>query len=209
MAKITRPVLKTLETLYRFIDGQDGAPSDVELGLGVTPVHDLSRMAEIGAANVVRNSAGYWLASMRNVHTVTGALTLNLNFVTPGSVGEGYTFDERTQWIWIIDDWGISNDATDFQEAVLSINPITNDFFIGPSEGVPASVLNMIARYTGAIGSGPLVRNLMETQYPKLILSPQDGIRYLTLADSAGTVTITHNILLWIGIRNTFPPGMY
>jgi len=40
-----------------------------------------------------------------------------------------------------------------------------------------------------------------------LILSPQDGLVFQTKSDTAGTVTISLNALLWIGLRVTFPPG--
>lgn len=209
MAQIQRPVLKLLENLYRFVSSQDGAPTEFELGLGISAVHDVGRMAEIGAARINRDSAGYWIASIRQVHTVTGSLTDDLNFTNPGSAGEAYSIDERREWIWLMADWLSANDGTDFGESTLFINVITNDFFIGPAEGVPASVRQPFARYTSVDGtSGQGIRDATTTDiYPALVLSPQDGIRMVSVSDTAGTVTITQNILFWQGLRNTFPPG--
>lgn len=211
MAKIQRKVLTLLEALYRFTSSQDGAPSEFQLGLGITPVHDLSRMAQIGSALINRDSAGYWVASIRAVHVAPGTLNVDMNFVTPGSSGEGYIFVERTHWIWIMEVWGRTNDTGDFAEANVSINPITNDFFIGPSEGIPDSVASLIQRWTAAIGSGIMIPTIEPEHGPSpvLLLSPQDGVRFNSVADNVGTVTNTLNMLLWIGLRNTFPPGLH
>ncbi len=211
MAKIQRKVLTLLEALYRFTSSQDGAPSEFQLGLGITPVHDLSRMAQIGSALINRDSAGYWLASIRAVHVAAGTINTNMNFVSPGTSGEGYIFVERTHWVWLMESWCITNDNADFGETNVALNAITNDFFIGPSEGVPSSVIQLVQRWTATLGSGMGVPTLDPDHgsAPVLILSPQDGVRFNSVAINTGTVTNTLNMLLWIGLRNTFPPGLH
>jgi len=214
VAKILQPVLKTLEALYRFAGGQNGAPTEMELGLGITPVHDLSRMAEIGAANVVRASAGYWLASNVHTHTVTGGIQKSLNLVSPPVASEGYALNERTEWVWLINCWITADDATDFNHANVLINNIGNDFFVGPSDVAPASTRFLYARFLSILSglsqtmAGTGNSNMIQPVGPIPILSPQDGIRFESGSDTAGTVVITFNALLWIGKRNTFPPGL-
>lgn len=213
MAKIQRKVLTLLEALYRFTSSQDGAPSEFQLGLGIQGVHDLSRMSEFGAAKIVRASAGYWLASCTNTHVAVGDIEQILNIAAPAVPSEGYLFTERDDWAWYVDSWITANDPTDFQAANILLDNITNDFFVGPSIGVPNSVERLMYRATAIIAEGSLTRgglgvNTLPLTNPVLILSPQDGIRFESRSDTAGTVTINFNVLLWIGQRGTMPPGM-
>lgn len=215
MAKIQRKVLTLLEALYRFTSSQDGAPSEVQLGLGITPVHDLSRMAQIGAASINRNSAGFWLLSCTQAHTVTGTITTDMDLVDPAASQEGYSLNEREQWAWIIAEWLTGNDSTDFSLVQIAINAMPNDFFIGPSYGTvtnPNSVRQVIARYTSQNSGAQVGYGIRDTTtrvpLPQPILSPQSGFRMQSTSDSSGTITYNWNALLWIGLRSTFPPGV-
>jgi len=212
VAKIQRKVLTLLESLYRFTSSQEGAPGEVELGLGITPVHDLSRMAEIGAASIVRDSAGYWLATVTQTHVATGTAISIINLTAPPVVSEGWTFNERQQWAWVIGIWGTVSDVGDFQDAGVLIENIANDFFVGPSVAAPNSVEALIWRSTSAVTDG--VNSMIPNQQlfpplPALILSPQDGLRFESTSDNLGTISVVFNAMLWVGQRNTFPPGMY
>lgn len=214
MAKITRRVLTLLESLYRFTGGQKGAPDSVELDLGVQPVHDLSRMAEIGAAKIVRASAGYWMASVTHTH-VAGIATIDstLNLVSPfHTASEGYSFIERDSWAWYIADWCTVTSVANSFIVQTQLNNITNDFFVGPSVGPPNSVIGVINRYTSfdnnALHEVGLSNTRRTTPLPLPILSPQDGILVSSRNQAGGITTINVNIMLWIGQRNTFPPGL-
>ena len=214
MAKIQRAVLRQLENLYRFVSGQEGAPTDFELGLGITAVHDLSRMAEIGNANIVRNSAGYWLCSAIQNHVAAGTVTEDLDLVSPGVASEGYALNEREEWVWVINAWLTCTDAADFDAAQILINVIPNDFFIGPSDIQPSSVHQLLFKANDATAEGTMTAAGTSTltqvaNLPALILSPQSGLTFESVSDNAGTVVVTFNVMLWIGLRNTFPPGMY
>jgi len=213
LAKILKPVLRVLEQLYRFPGAQRGAPEEVELGLGVTPVHDVSRMAEVANSLINRASAGYWLASVVQNHAGVGGLQENLNLITPPNAAEGYSMDESTQWAWVCGVWMTGDDPTDFASAQVLITLIGNDFFIGPHDtSPPASVSQIIYRsvaLNGFTGTFIGIENLVYVNRPRVILSPQDGLRFESVSDTAGTVVITFNVLLWIGLRNTFPPGMF
>jgi len=216
MAKILRPVLKLLESLYRFSGGQDGAPTEFELGLGIQAVHDVSHEVEAADANNAqgRPAGGYWIATVIQNHTVVGVLTDDINFVEPTNASNGYVFNEGLQWVWLIDAWGIADDAGDFEAATLFMRPNTNDFFVGPHDSNPAdSVDQLLVSWTSVLNRAgiPLALQLgaVQAQLPVLILSPQDGIQFASRSDAAGTVQIEMNARIWVGKRGTFPPGMY
>lgn len=214
MAKILKPVLRVLESLYRFPGGQDGAPTEVELGLGVTPVHDVSKMVERANAVINRASGGYWGVSEVQSHAAPGTISANLNLANPTNAAEGYLYDEASQWIWIINVWMSVSDVSDFNSAQVALRPWGNDFFIGPHDSQPPSAQpQVIGRWVSAatetgfdnigIPQSPPI-----ALFPLVVLSPQDGLVFQSNTDVAGTTTITFNVLIWVGARNTYPPGL-
>jgi len=211
VVKILRPVLRLLEELYGFPGAQKGAPEEIDLALGIQPVHDLSRMAAIGAASNHRESHGYWLASaFQTFGGAPGSLNENLNLVSPAVRSEGYTLDEATQWAWVIDVWATSDVLAGFNLIQVLIRGITNDFFIGPSPDAPSSTDRLIYRSVAASATNtnvalPTTNN--QVTFPALILSPQDGLRFEANAVAPAVIVFTENVLLWIGKRGTFPPG--
>ena len=216
MAKIQRAVLKQLEAFYRFVGGQDGAPVDFELGLGIASVHDVSREVEQQDANQRQDmgAGGYWVASVLQNHLVVGDINESLNFVSPVNASNGYTLDEGTEWVWITAVWGTVDDNSDLAAASVLINNFSNDFFVGPHDTNPAaSVRRVIFRSTSSATEDS--KYLIQTQsvavgvtFPILILSPQDGIRLESTADNLGTVLVTLNVEFWLGLRGVLPPGM-
>ena len=213
MATIRKPVLKVLEAIYGFIDSQDGAPSEMQLGLGITPVHDVSRMAALAAADFAqdRRAGGYWVASEVQAFVASGSLNTSLNLVSPPVASEGYTLDEGTQWAWVIDVWLSATELADFNSARVLLAATGNDFFVGPSDIAPSSQPRLLYNATAVAPTNTNVglNAAVGVQLPTLVLSPQDGLLFQGNANGAGTVTITYNVLLWVGLRNTFPPGMH
>lgn len=217
MAKIRQPVLKLLERLYGFVGAQDGAPSEVELGLGITPVHDMSRMAELGAAKVTRGSAGFWIATCTNTHTSVADIETVMNFVNPGASNEGWSLDESKEWIWIMDAWATATGTVaDFLVAQMLTDNITNDFFVGPSQGNasnnPDSVSQVFFHGLSIVTNGSLTRPVIPDipfpTNPIPILSPQDGVRFESRPQGTGNIVIHFNLLIWVGPRGVMPPGM-
>ena len=211
MAKILKPVLRLLERLYSFPGAQAGAPVDIDIGLPIQVVHDVSRMSELGNASIVRASHGYWLASSTQSHSGAGGLTENLNLITPAVASEGWKMVEETHWAWVVDVWGLSSAQSTFTSAQVLIDNVTNDFFIGPSTDQPDSVERLLWRSVSVVTDGTPVKNVLIpltpplANFPALVLSPQDGLEFQSKA--SGAVAITENVLLWVGLRGTFPPG--
>ena len=209
MARIRKPVLKLLENLYGFIDGQSGAPTEVELGLGITPVHDLSRMAEFGASEGPR--AGLWLMSAQNIHVGVGGIATDVDFVTAGFWKESFKFDANQQWVWILGAYLMANDNTDFASAQILMRPgtIAN---VGIASGPAPAVANrLIARFTSVPTDGSqsvgLATNASPDPLPMLVFDPTADIRFESISDTLGTVTVTHNLVIWVGPIGVMPPG--
>ncbi len=182
--------------------------TDVDDG-HVTLVADITRQS--GFEILPGGRHGFWLATAFNTHVGVGSLTDVIDFTLAGSNDYG-AFDATKEWVWLLGSWVTQNDLSDFSAANIFLTPTAGDRFVGPDAGLtPNSIPLEIFRGTsgtGAFSPGPVFNDLVDTHFPMLVLSPADGVSCHSTSDTAGTVVVDFNLMIWRGPIGLMPPGM-
>jgi len=213
-------VLQNLQKVYQFTTSQQTAPEEIELGVPIQLVHDVSRDSKYGSGP--GQNEGYWLMHAANTHVIVGTLTLLISPTGPTNRLNGFpAYDPDKFQLWVIRGWIDASDFLDFEEAgIFLIHSVTS---IGPTGAAAAASANdavMVVRGLAfnAIGGFPGRSNSNAPQSPQSNFDPipllqrNDGagavIGFTSTSDIGGTVAIDFNVLLWLGRRGATPPGM-
>lgn len=222
MTQYLSTVLRTLERLYRFRSSQLTAPEEIELGVPIQLVNDVSRMAMYGSG--VGDNLGYYLAHLKTTHTVNGTLTLAITPNNPTQALNGWpsTYNPDRFQLWILRAWADNNDPTDFVRAGAFLQHSASS--IGPAGGSAVqqardniflaresvTVADSAGEPTAAGSTRPVQQSLFSVPIP--LLQKDDGaaatIGITTTAGTGGTLSVDVNFLLWLGVKSATPPGL-
>ena len=213
MARIRRAVLGLLNTLYGFPGGEPTAPREIDVRLPVTPVHDVSREAELATGMGFFN--GYYTVYCAQAHVAAGLVEDTIDFppTAPNVALAGFNFNPDTQWIWLVDAWGTIDVGTNFDEAWVAINHDPDE--VGVTDGGAATgVQQIVMRFDASIpGSVPryLERDARGAAPLPARIPSLDGTGEIIVGSrSTGVAAFTAlwNILVWVGDRGCWPPGL-
>lgn len=206
-------ILKGLERMYQFPSAQKGAPSDVELDLPIQVVQDVDGLATMGAG--VGRQNGFWLWNVGITHVATGSIIATPNPFLPAVAGNGFPaiIDARDDSIWLYDIWGNSDDIGDVNSVMVS--HAHGSIAVGPSNGVGGPQVWQPMFYATASNDSaftPLSTARYFPTWPIRILRNEGGgaadsfMRFRSIADNAGTVTNTMQMMIWLGPKGVSPP---
>lgn len=188
-SRILAAPLRLLQRLYRF-KGQLVAPLDVELGLPVQFVHDISRQAELGTytgreSGVDAIESPFFTINVDNVHAAGGELRQQIgiysNQTTAWALGTWVPPDPDQETVWVLGAWG----SIDVGGSPLTEAYIAHDFLpkagagsgvapwglIWTARGLTAAALtdgqNLLLRGLGSVADDPEVARMMvPTPFP-------------------------------------------
>lgn len=212
MARIQERVLTALQRFYDYVP-PDRAPSEIEVDLPVSVVHDVGPDARFATGAGPWQSGFFHITVSRNhssVATITNVFTPH----NPDNVFQGIPdpFDDQKSMMWLYAAGGQVNDAADFANASISLQ--TSGDSIGMSVNpVPTPHEQLLFRSTisfegvmfpsfpwpGAGGPIPLIRRPGGND---------NTITFNSTSQAGGTVDISLGILVWLGSRFAVPPGM-
>jgi len=216
MPRIFSGVIRALSNIYQYPDSQKAAPGEIELDLPIQVVHDVSRIATPGAA--LGERSGFWVGGATHAHVATGNLTSTPSpYDNTGTTASSTypTAPDPLEWgAWIYSAWIETNDQVDWNYGTLGINQGIDN--LGPAgAGVPIAIQNIVY-WNARVNDYPIENSATAGRFarpiPLLTRIPVSGtgrpfLRFLTNADTAGTVTNDMNYLFWMGKRGTLPPG--
>lgn len=213
MALIARKVLDALQGIYRTVDAP---PSRIDFGNPITPVHDVSRQAEIGAA--LGPDHGFFVYHHEfDMSAGTNQYLQQDLYAFVNASSWSATFNTRDYWIWFMGGVGVyvpQAGLGDIDEATvgLQIPDGAADFLTGTLAGYfpifQAAGDQALARIDNAIryesvplaGSKPL---------PVPFFCPQGTLISAAIDPNAGIANpgAILDIQFWAGRRGTTPPG--
>lgn len=216
MAGITARCLLVLDRLYHFRAGAQTAPQEFSTESSIQPVHDLSRVSELGEIITNPGASGFFSLDQDNVHVGGDTVTA---FIDPYGTLDGTWGEVGKRWIWLYKYAGsVSSAAVNgaASQAILALNVFglgnaltRRDFLIdlwGVNDNIgigtslsatfPASLAHITARQP-TFGM-PLPIPL----FPNSLLSWQS----IATAAVAGTFRI--EMICWIGPFGVYPPGL-
>lgn len=201
--RFLRKVLQSLDRTYRF-EGADKAPSQLEIGLPIQLVHDVSREAALGEAGM-----GFTISGNDDVHVGAGTVESlsdpyqNLMFYYGGTTNQDIL-------VWLIDCW-CTTSASILSSARLSVGYVPWGSLIVRRD-------RLIRRWAGAEGiydqnvapatfpyAGLINNNGVPDTTMPMPIFPGSTMRQQTTVTGAGTVRVEG--LFWFGPIGTTPPG--
>lgn len=219
MTRYLSVVLKNLEKVYRFTSSQLTAPEEIELGVPIQLVHDVSRDSKFGSG--AGQNEGYWILHAANTHTVPGTLTFAITPTDPTNRLNGFpAYDPDKFQLWVMRGWMDVTSLTQSDSGVIFLNHASSS--IGPTGAATAQVARdniiwvrgtvetaTLGFPTGASSAVPQSQSLFN---PIPLLQRNDGaaatIGFSSTADGAGNVAYDFNVLFWLGRRGATPPGL-
>lgn len=218
MSNFDNRPLKVLGRIFRFVGG-DAISSRVSLAAGATPVIDVSRQAELGAAGEVGFGGGYWVATTHQVHTGAGFIRDAITVFDGGSATRVNGYEVLPdEWVFAIAEWGQCTNVTTFTSAAVAI------------AGVPLQVIRGM-HDAGNVSAVPFPLSFWDTANADLLLDTAG--RILTRdsgsnvhppiqiprpanpaneclqfgSQCSGAATTILCALIWKGKIGTYPPG--
>jgi len=207
MARILARVLKALDNIYRF-DSDVVAPDEVDLSGPIQLVHDVSRETELASAPGLGN--GYFNISIGTIHGVAASTIFASQDITAAAAfWATLGASPDTHDIWILEITARAQSTLAVTEAlVAAFNAIVGGAFtdhqrlIWTSSGVSTGVMS-------SGGSNALIPNPLNVRFPvKLVPGATGSIAVQTTASGA-VQSITHQLMMWVGLKGTQPPGLW
>lgn len=219
MSRTKERLLFLLDRLYRFPSGSKAAPDDVNVEGSVQLVHDVSRMAEMGAIVTDPGAAGFFSVDQDNVHAAGGETVDNT--VDPyGTLAATWGIPDQ-RWIWLYRVAGSASSNGTFGATALATLTASvaklgqaisrRDYLIAAwgaankaeigstlSATFPVSLTSLS---TGPFSPAPQ----MQLPFP---LFPGTVLTWHTFATAANPGTIRFEALCWIGPYGVYPPGV-
>lgn len=203
MARFLQKVLASLDRTYRF-DSALRATDQVELGLPIQLVHDVSREASRGLA-----AMGFFISGNDDVHGGAGTIESSWNPYDEVTAMYGAATSQDLL-VWLVDCWGaVSSDVLTNAELSVGYVPWTEmivrrDRIIRRWNGSAGIYDQNVAPATLARGLVMLAAEQVNPTLPTPIF-PGSTMRQQTVMSGAGTVRIEG--LFWVGAIGTVPPG--
>jgi len=211
MASFRKRVLQALNRIYSPDEG--ASPRQIQTDTEIQIVHDVSRQSEIGA------SLGKWSGFFVNQLDLThAAADTQRGFLDPyarvinGNILESTPPPVEEWWIWHINTmaWTSASNLTSLSIAVVYDNGLMayspNDVFFPVFY---SSALYSFANYA-ASGGTTVITMVGANNDARLIREPllmPYGARHTFQSVSSGAMTVHCQVLCWVGMKGTLPPG--
>jgi len=213
MARISTRVLEAIQRIYRYVPA-DRAPSELDIDVGVSMVHDVRPDATFGTGLGPWQKGWGWITDSQN-HVGVGSIGAAFTFTNPQNTFQGFPdpYDRDLVQAWIYGSGCGQNDVTDFALADMIWIP-SGDAIAYSVDAVPTAPDTFLAHLTVAsnesavnslIGMAPMILPI------PVVLRPGGGdstILFRSTSDTLGTVTISMGVLCWFGSRYTVAPGL-
>lgn len=198
MAEILSSPLKVLDRLYRFV--AYSGPRQVELGLPIQLVHDVSRSAELG-----REGMGYFIAGQDSNHAGAGVIESTFDPYThiPNLIP-----NSAEHWAWMVAGWGTASTALMTQASLaLGYAPVGNYIVRRDRPLLMWDSTTTIYDQAVAPANHPYALLLNDTRTPMLhpVLFPPGSLARIT-STASGVVVSRIEGLFWYGPMGSLPP---
>jgi hypothetical protein len=205
VTKIRGGVLKTLGWIYG-LGGQSAQLDEIALGIPIQPVHDMSRMSELGSG--IGANDGFWTVvfGMQNSTRTNKSVDLSTIF-------QSFGLDETTLSTWVVGVAGRANSAniTDVSLTVDNRLIMEYDDLGAVTRPVTAQILtkwtaSTVMHFDAAGGMAYGLTGTVDGMLPVPVYCPPGStLRASSLFTTA--TTQAHTFLMWSGAKGTHPPG--
>jgi len=194
--------LRYLDALYKMVGGLSG-PNTFAVESAIQPVHDVSRIAQIGSG--FSDQLGYFVAGVTDVHSGAGAIRASLD---PYDQVDARGFPRADSGVWLISAFGTCSSSANFVTAGVAITyPTIPDAFAGQQILTHIFPDALLAVTTTPVLIGDLARVTEHNPVSPLFIPDGSTLDFLTQAVT-GANTINLHALMWAGARGALPPGL-
>ena len=209
MSRFTGRPLLALGRVYSFVGGIIGL-KEVALDGRIQVVHDIGRMAELGAAGEIGRGGGFWYITVSTTHAAASRDQASIDvYAAQGTRGYDPLPDE---WCWYIAGMGRITVGANLGSCLIGVhNQSTVSMSASSTDpGIVCVEAFQSAATTSLDGtSEPLIATELGRTGPVPIPRGESagGFGLRVVSETSGAATTVINALIWKGKTGTFPPG--